>query len=297
MSDKNQDGSTVEIKRELENNDDDSDEDLDETDEEENDEIEKLPEKPPADVSQYTLEEKIVAAVWVHERVRNHMTWDQMMKNFKHRFRNKPPSKQTLLCWERKLFTTGNAHDKSRSGRPIARLMHVPYVKQSIEEQPNLSIRERAKELGLPYATLLKILKEDLKMAYVPDVDAPKKKSTLYSPNVGGKWKFINETSSTEESSNKKQKTSNGTTESDKTNEIYPTEVVPVVSETNTAQLNNFNQNIASHQQIPLEPQQSSSSNYYAGLLPTNQQIQALQVTNLPMVPALYQNYPNIQNY
>lgn len=270
------------VKEEIVIKDEDGENENDEDSDEEDEENEDEPEKEPADVSHYTLEEKIVAAVWVHERVRNHMTWDQMMKNFRHRFRNKPPSKQTLLCWERKLFTTGNAHDKTRSGRPIARLMHVPYVKQSIEESPNLSIRERAKELGLPYATLLKILKEDLKMAYVPDEEAPKKKSTLSSPNIGGKWKFVeNNTEATAKKlkPNEKEPVKNEIN-SNNTNNIQRTSPAP-----NT----NFN-SISTGPASSTTPQQASSS-YNYGIHPANSTPNQMQ-SNSSMV-SLYQNYTN----
>lgn len=121
------------------------------------------------DISGYSLEEKIVSAVWVHERIRNKMSWIHLMKCFIIRFGNYPPSKRTLKTWERKLFSMGAVKDRARTGRPCARLMHIPYVQASIAESPNMSLRERASELGLPRSTLLKILKYDLKMTFVPD--------------------------------------------------------------------------------------------------------------------------------
>lgn len=114
----------------------------------------------------YTFEQKIVSAVWVHEKTFNLQTWKDIQRNFQTRFNMPPPKKTTLMNWERKLFTTGNIKDDGKTGRPCARLMHVPYVKSSLEEQPNLSLRERARMLGLPRSTLLKILKDDLHMEY-----------------------------------------------------------------------------------------------------------------------------------
>lgn len=117
----------------------------------------------------YTFEQKVVSAVWVHEKQYNKQTWKDIQGNFVARFNLPPPKKSTLLNWERKLFTTGNLNDDGRTGRPCARLMHVPYVKASLDEAPDLSLRERARSLGLPRSTLLKILKDDLNMKYELD--------------------------------------------------------------------------------------------------------------------------------
>lgn len=114
----------------------------------------------------YTFEQRIVSAVWVHEKVHNNQTWRDIQQNFTARFNLPPPKKTTLMNWERKLFTTGNLKDDGRTGRPCARLMHVPYVKASLDEAPELSLRERARSLGLSRSTLLKILKDDLNMKY-----------------------------------------------------------------------------------------------------------------------------------
>lgn len=119
--------------------------------------------------NKYTDEQKIVAAVWVHEKFYNSQSWDDIFTNFKIRFKTDPPMRRTLMNWEKKLFNVGTVKNRDKSGRPLARLMHVPYVRASMKENPNLSIRERASELGLPRTTLLKIIQEDLKMKYKLD--------------------------------------------------------------------------------------------------------------------------------
>lgn len=134
----------------------------------------------------YTFEQKIVSAVWVHEKIYNHQTWKDIQHNFQARFNLPPPKKTTLMNWERKLFTTGSLKDDGRSGRPCARLMHVPYVKASLDEAPDLSLRERAKSLGLPRSTLLKILKDDLNMQYDPGSNEEVTKRICYNT---GQWK------------------------------------------------------------------------------------------------------------
>lgn len=138
------------------------------------------------DESKYTQEQKIVSAVWVHEKPKNGQTWIDIENNFRVRFDMSPPTRSTLMKWERKLFLDGCIGDKEKSGRPISRLMHVPYVKASFRESPNLSLRERAQVLGLPRTTLLHILKEDLNMKF--DVDDEYKNKQ--HGNRKGKWKL-----------------------------------------------------------------------------------------------------------
>lgn len=142
------------------------------------------------ETNKYTQEQKIIAAVWVHERFYNNQTWRDINNNFKARFNAPSPKKTTLLNWERKLFNQGNVEDKERTGRPLARLMHVPYVKASLEESPNLSLRERAKVLGLPRTTLLKILREDLNMEFeVGEENKYVETSKRRLAYNNGKWK------------------------------------------------------------------------------------------------------------
>lgn len=141
------------------------------------------------DESGYTHEQKIVAAVWVHERSRNNQKWIDIERNFRLRFGAPPPTRSTFMSWEKKLFSTGCIEDKERSGRPLSRLMHVPYVKASLQESPNLSLRERAQVLGLPRTTLLNILREDLNMKF--EVDDPNT-NKRHAPYNKGHWKRKN---------------------------------------------------------------------------------------------------------
>lgn len=89
------------------------------------------------------------------------------------------------MKWERRLFTEGSVEDKEKCGRPISRLMHVPYVKASLKESPELSLRERAQALGLPRTTLLHILREDLNMEFEVQEEYRNKRHG----NRKGKWK------------------------------------------------------------------------------------------------------------
>lgn len=140
--------------------------------------------------TKYTHEQKIVAAVWVHEKEYNCQTWKDINSNFLARFSAPPPNRTTFLSWERKLFSVGNVEDREKCGRPLSRLMHVPYVRASLKEAPDLSLRERSKLLGLPRTTLLKIIRDDLNMEF--EVEENIGSSNLkkrHAPYGGGKWK------------------------------------------------------------------------------------------------------------
>ena len=56
------------------------------------------------DTSDYTLEEKIVACVWIHERSQSGKLMRQVRDDFRQRFRKEPPPKQRLLTRQRKLY-------------------------------------------------------------------------------------------------------------------------------------------------------------------------------------------------
>ncbi|CAG9782346.1 unnamed protein product [Diatraea saccharalis] len=82
---------------------------------------EKLTEKTVVDTSNFSIEERLVAAVWVHERKRTNVGMSQIKRDFRQRFGRQPPAKNTLLAWERKLFSTGSVRDAPRPGRPVNR--------------------------------------------------------------------------------------------------------------------------------------------------------------------------------
>ncbi|XP_077297293.1 uncharacterized protein LOC143919008 [Arctopsyche grandis] len=115
------------------------------------------------DTSNFTIEERLVAAVWVHERKLERISMSQIKVNFRIRFSKPPPTKNTLYFWEKKIFATGKVADVKRSGRPCKRKSLIPFVEASLKQAPGLSIRSRAQQLSLPTTTLRKILTEDIK--------------------------------------------------------------------------------------------------------------------------------------
>jgi hypothetical protein len=54
-----------------------------------------------ADTSSYSIKERFVASVWVHERQHMGETMSQVMAAFQEWFNEAPPRRATLLDWEK----------------------------------------------------------------------------------------------------------------------------------------------------------------------------------------------------
>jgi len=50
-----------------------------------------------ADTSDFTLGERLVTSVWVHERKQNNENMTQVVDRFRERFGKEPPSRQILI--------------------------------------------------------------------------------------------------------------------------------------------------------------------------------------------------------
>lgn len=118
----------------------------------------------------FSREQKIVSAVWYHERKYSGLSHQDILNNFSIRFNTTPPYIDTIAKWERKLFTRGFTNKKDPSTTTLSRLIHAPYVRESLKKQPNISMRSRAQMLGLSQGTLKCIVEQDLK-DYPPDFD------------------------------------------------------------------------------------------------------------------------------
>ncbi|XP_061716767.1 uncharacterized protein LOC133524679 isoform X3 [Cydia pomonella] len=77
--------------------------------------------KKKLDTSGFSIEERLVAAAWVHERYHTRTSMGQIKQQFELRFGRPAPAKNTLVVWERKLFASGSIHDAPRAGRPAKR--------------------------------------------------------------------------------------------------------------------------------------------------------------------------------
>lgn len=112
----------------------------------------------------FSVEERLVASVWVHERPHNRKTMEEIMSDFAVRFGKPSPSRQTLIAWEKKVFATGSVLDAPRSGRPITRVETCAAVEASVARSPMKSTRKRSSELGIPRTTMQDHMRKDLDM-------------------------------------------------------------------------------------------------------------------------------------
>jgi hypothetical protein len=56
----------------------------------------------------YSLEEKLITSVWVHDRQINGKSIDELRMDFENRFGKKAPKHDAMIVWERNAFTTGS---------------------------------------------------------------------------------------------------------------------------------------------------------------------------------------------
>ncbi|GAB6018751.1 hypothetical protein CHUAL_000424 [Chamberlinius hualienensis] len=115
-----------------------------------------------SDSSEYTIEEKLVTCVWVHDRVKDGACFEDLRKRFVQRFNKSAPTRDTMRAWEKKAFSTGSVLDLKRTGRPSSRQHHIESVKATCLKYPMKSSRQIALELGIPRSTVRKIMKIDL---------------------------------------------------------------------------------------------------------------------------------------
>ena len=97
-----------------------------------------------SDISVFTVEKRLIAAVWVHDRIRNDMTMKDIRSAFTERFGKPAPSRSNLYLWEKKVFETGSVLDQARSGRPETRKETCAGVQESLQQSPKKSTRKRS---------------------------------------------------------------------------------------------------------------------------------------------------------
>ena len=100
--------------------------------------------------------------VWVHERQYMGQTMSQVMAAFRERFNKAPPWRATPLDWEKRAFALGSVKDRLQSGRKTMHLETCAAVAASIERSPLKSTRKRSSELGVPWSTTRDHMKKDL---------------------------------------------------------------------------------------------------------------------------------------
>ena len=86
--------------------------------------------------SSYSIEERLMARVWVHKRQHTGQTMSQVMAAFRGRFNKAPPRRAKLLGWEKGAFALGSVKDRLRSGRKTTRLETSAAVAAAIDRVP-----------------------------------------------------------------------------------------------------------------------------------------------------------------
>ena len=100
-----------------------------------------------SNLSPFTIEQRLIASVWVHERAVTGKSMFDIRNDFMIRFNvTKAPNIETLYNWERKVFTSGSVLDSLQVCRPQERQQCIPAFEESVEKDLKLSIRGRAQE-------------------------------------------------------------------------------------------------------------------------------------------------------
>ena len=82
---------------------------------------------------------------------------------FQGRFRKPAPTQQNIQMLVNKFMRTGAVADEQRSGRPPISQERVDTIREAIERSPRASTRRLSRELGIPRATVWKVLHFTLK--------------------------------------------------------------------------------------------------------------------------------------
>ena len=115
-----------------------------------------------ADTGSYSIEERLVASVWVHERQHTGQTMSQVMALFGKWFNKAPPWRATLLDWEKWAFALRSIEDRPRSGRRTTCLETWSGCPLPLNVPPMKSTWKRSSELGVSRSTMRDHMKKDL---------------------------------------------------------------------------------------------------------------------------------------
>lgn len=117
-----------------------------------------------SDISNYTIEYRILAAVWWYDSEQTRTEMMSIKKKLADRFDVDPPDGRVIKAWSEKLFESGTILDRTRSGRPNERGDYVEEINIAITETPITSTRRLSDELNIPRTTVQRVLKKDLQL-------------------------------------------------------------------------------------------------------------------------------------
>ncbi|PSN42777.1 hypothetical protein C0J52_18130 [Blattella germanica] len=120
------------------------------------------------DTSFFSIEERLVVSVWVHERQNTKKTIRDILRDFSVRFGKPPPSRPTLFTWEKKAFSTGSVRDAPPA---VNELFPNRWIGRGSRDLPApLPWPPRSPDLTTPDNTLWGVIKEEVrKQQYVND--------------------------------------------------------------------------------------------------------------------------------
>ena len=121
------------------------------------------------DTSPFTIEERLVVCVWVHEKQKTSKTYADIRQDFLNRFGKEAPTEANLRIMERKTFQTGSVLDLPRSGRrPSHSEELAERLSVSIDQSPTKSLRKRSAELDVSRTAMLRVMKTEGYKHYKP---------------------------------------------------------------------------------------------------------------------------------
>lgn len=115
-----------------------------------------------SDVSVYTIEYRLLAAVWWYDSNQDRSAMINVRKKLRDRFDTEPPEHRVIKEWSKKLFETGTIMDKPRCGRPNERGQNIDNIRDIITNNPRTSTRRLSEEVNVPRTTVRRVLKTDL---------------------------------------------------------------------------------------------------------------------------------------
>lgn len=86
-----------------------------------------------SDSSMYTIEEKLIASCWVHERPLTGKIIDDIVHDFVERFEKPAPSHAELLQWELNAFKYGSVNFQDGRGNNTESLQSVNLIRFYLE--------------------------------------------------------------------------------------------------------------------------------------------------------------------
>ena len=80
------------------------------------------------------------------------------------RMNKEPPTRNTILLWERNFQNRGSTAHSGRSGRPRISDQRTTQVQDLFQETPTLSIRAAERQLSIPRSSIQRIQRQRIQL-------------------------------------------------------------------------------------------------------------------------------------